>query len=226
MAELSDIAERHARILARLSELGLELAEQAAADARAGETPQARAEAIRAFHSVSRSVRQTVVLEARLTARRELVEREARAVARELAFFDTPAGGRGPGAEPFSLALAVRRQEITRAAVQRVILAEDEREDWREKLFGLLEERLAYDADSPLFHKECLDTQIAVICDQLGLSSEAAYNWRDLPGPAVAEADFDPRPEDYADGADDEFDDDEAEGEGASHPWIHRQSSA
>lgn len=220
MAEATDIADRHARILARLSELGLELAEQAAADARAAETPQARAEAIRAFHAVSRSTRQSVVLEARLAARRERAEQQAQAIARELAFFDDAAPA------PFSLALAARRQEITRAAVQRVILAEDEREAEREKLFGLLEERLAYDADSPLFHKECLDTQIAVICDQLGLSSEAAYNWRDLPGPAVAEADFAPRPEDYADGADDDFEDDDAEGERGPPRRIARQSSA
>lgn len=62
-----DMAERHARVLARLTELGLALAERTFEDAEAVETPAERIEAVKAFHTISRSVRQTVALEARLT---------------------------------------------------------------------------------------------------------------------------------------------------------------
>ena len=62
----AEMAEKHARILGELAEFGLNLARKLHDQAMAAETPQETAELARAFHSVSRSVRQTLALEARL----------------------------------------------------------------------------------------------------------------------------------------------------------------
>jgi len=76
MSNPADMAERHARILAELSELGLGFARQAAADAAAAETPEARAQQALVFQRVSRSVRQSVALEAKLVRDAQRAERE------------------------------------------------------------------------------------------------------------------------------------------------------
>jgi hypothetical protein len=60
------MAERHARVLAELSELGLGLARAAASDAASAETPEDRGRAALVFHRVSRSIRQSLALEAKL----------------------------------------------------------------------------------------------------------------------------------------------------------------
>ncbi len=70
------MAERHARILAELSELGLGLARQARADADAAETPEERARAALVFQRVSRSIRQSLALEAKLARDVRREERE------------------------------------------------------------------------------------------------------------------------------------------------------
>ncbi|TAJ72556.1 MAG: hypothetical protein EPO51_02160, partial [Phenylobacterium sp.] len=72
-----DMAERHARVLARLTELGLALAERTFEEAEAAETPEQRVALVKAFHTISRSVRQTVALEARLARQQALDAREA-----------------------------------------------------------------------------------------------------------------------------------------------------
>lgn len=76
MVNPADMAERHARILAELSELGMGFARDASRDAAQAETPEERARAALVFQRVSRSIRQSLALEAKLVrdARRE--ERE------------------------------------------------------------------------------------------------------------------------------------------------------
>ncbi len=77
MLNPTDMAERHALILAELSELGMGFARDARRDAEAAETPEERARAALVFQRVSRSIRQSLALEAKLVrdARRE--ERDA-----------------------------------------------------------------------------------------------------------------------------------------------------
>ena len=60
--------ERHARLLGRLAELGMALAEDLHARARAADTPQEAETLASGFHKLSRSVRQSLALEARLRA--------------------------------------------------------------------------------------------------------------------------------------------------------------
>lgn len=200
MSNDKDIAERHARILGRLSELGLELAERIALDALTAETPQARADFSRAFHTVSRSVRQSVALEAKLVADRK---REGERALREAAILQAETVQAG-AAEPEDLsrfrdpARIARRRDEARTAVQRVIWSEAEDEE-RDYLFDLLDQRLAIYGRSPTYGMDPLDAHIAFLCAQFGLPPEAARAWRDLPDPVF---------------------EGEAEGEGARPPTL------
>ena len=83
MYDAVEVMERHGRVLARLTELGLALAERARAQALAamdGEAPPV-AELGLTFHRISRSVRQSIALEAKLVRDAARAEREAAAEA-------------------------------------------------------------------------------------------------------------------------------------------------
>lgn len=174
-----DMAERHARTLARLTELGLALAEQAFADADAAETPAQRNDAVKAFHTLSRSVRQSVALEARLARQQALDAREAQR---------TQAGEppRRPGAVEIS-----RRASAVRTAVTRVIWHEAEDDDSATWLEDALNEDLGGACLRDDFCAETLDDHIVRLCQALGLPETAARRWRDLPEPEA------PDPEDH-----------------------------
>lgn len=73
----SEMSARHGAVLARLTELGLALAERVQAQAMAAEGPEDLDRMSQAFHSVSRSVRMSLALEAKL-ARAERDEQRAR----------------------------------------------------------------------------------------------------------------------------------------------------
>ena len=77
MVDQAEMTARHARILAELSELGLAFARDARADAEAAETPEQRAQQALVFQRVSRSVRQTLALEAKFARDAQRAEREA-----------------------------------------------------------------------------------------------------------------------------------------------------
>jgi len=164
-----DMAERHARTLARLTELGLALAEQAFADADAAETPAERNDAVKAFHTLSRSVCQSVALEARLARQQALDAREA-----ERAEAGRPS--RRPGAAEIS-----RRASAVRSAVTRVIWDEAEDDDSATWLEDALNEELGGACLRDDFCAETLDDHIVRLCQGLGLSEAAARRWRDLP---------------------------------------------
>jgi hypothetical protein len=135
----SDMAERHGRILARLSELGLSLAETVHERALSAETPAQTAELGLAFHRISRSVRQTLALEAKLERDRQQELAQDRAKAQ---------GG--------AWEVARRREVQVRLAMERAIL--DERDDDEvEDLLDVLRERLelesiagGFAADTPV----------------------------------------------------------------------------
>src|SRR5690349_3387401 len=118
MSTSPDMAERHGRVLAELSELGLGLARDLQARALAAEDVKTAADLGLAFHRIARSVRQTLALEARLERDRERAAREAAQAAAEAA-----------AAEPRRTPRVARRLVEVRAAVERVICAETEGEE-------------------------------------------------------------------------------------------------
>lgn len=190
MSTPPDMADRHARVLARLAEMGLALAEQEFADAQAAETPAERIEAVKAFHVVSRSVRQCVALEARLARQQAQDTREVQR-----------AQAAGPPKKPSGVQVTRRIREV-REAVRRVIWHETEDEiyaAWLEQQLGL---ELAGAIQHDSFCAEPLDDHIVRVCLEMDLSEDAALNWRDLPDPDDPGEDED----------EDEGDDDEPEG--------------
>ncbi|MBU1375369.1 MAG: hypothetical protein KKE02_09140 [Alphaproteobacteria bacterium] len=186
MSTPPDMAERHARVLARLTELGLALAEQQFADAQAAETPAERIEAVKAFHTVSRSVRQCVALEARLARQQAQDAREAERAQAAV-----------PPKKPSVLEIS-RRITAVRDAVTRVIWHEAEDDDTAAWLEEMLEAGLDRAVSRDDVCAEPLDDHIARLCLQMGLPEDAAHNWRDLPEP--------PEPDEPDDCGDDDDD--------------------
>lgn len=194
MSTPPDMADRHARVLARLTELGLALAEQTFEDAQAAETPAARIESVKAFHTVSRTVRQCVALEARLARQQAQDVREAG---------QTPAAPQKPGGVEVS-----KRIVAVRDAMTRVIWHEAEDSDTANWLEEAFEEGLLTGCRSDRFCAEPLDDHIARLCLEMGLPEEAALNWRDLPEP----------PERLKPSYDDEDDEADEDDGGDDHP--------
>lgn len=157
MAPDAEMTERHARGLAELTELGLSLARDLHACALAEPDPRTKAETALAFHRVSRSVRQSMALEARL--KRDLMrdDREARAEAVQAAE-----------------ALVRTRKAQVRAAVERLIWTEAENDEEAERLIDQLGEHLDEAALHQGFADDPVEVHIARLRAELGLSSEAA----------------------------------------------------
>jgi hypothetical protein len=152
-----EMTERHARGLAELTELGLSLARDLHACALAEPDPSTKAETALAFHRVSRSVRQSMALEARL--KRDLMrdDREARAEAVQAA--ET---------------LVRTRKAQVRAAVERLIWTEAENDEEAERLVDELGEHLDEAALHQGFADDPVEVHVARLRAELGLSSEAA----------------------------------------------------
>ena len=112
METAADMHERHARLLGRLAELGMALAEDLHARARAADTPQEAETLASGFHKLSRSVRQSLALEARLRRDAERVRREEEA--------KTEAAAEKP---------AIRRRAEAKARLDRLIWTEAEYDD-------------------------------------------------------------------------------------------------
>jgi len=151
-----DLTARHARGLAELSELGLSLARDLHACALAAEEPLAKAEVALAFHRVSRSVRQSMALEARLM--RDLRRQEGEA-----------------GAEAVKVEkarLGARKAQV-RAAVERLIWNEAETEDAGLQLIDELDERLDEAALYETFADGPVEAIVARLRADLGLAAAA-----------------------------------------------------
>lgn len=115
MSSGNDMAERHAQRLAELAELGMALARDLQARALAASDDETAQALGRAFHTVARTVRQTMALEAKLAREAQRRAGEA-AEAAEVARRDVPARSEK------------RRAEI-REALVRHIWTEAENED-------------------------------------------------------------------------------------------------
>jgi hypothetical protein len=162
----AEMVERHGRILAELSELGLALAHKLQGEAMAAETPEAAAELGRAFHSVARTVRQTLALEAKM-------ERERRAEARWERVHPEPL--------PPEEARQARRLERRRERVQEPVTSAiwHEHEDDEEARDDLID-RLVLRMDELRASGE-LDTRPALelierLCADLGLDPESCWD--------------------------------------------------
>ena len=180
MATATEKMERQDRILAELSELGLALARDLQVRALAADDVKTAGELSLAFHRVSRSVRQTLALEARLDRDRLRQDREARA--------DT---------ERAKTTRAKRRKAQVKAAVERCIWSEVEGDE-AERLVDELDDRLEEDALSDMFAGEDpIEAHIARICIELGVTAPESmgaasavqdlFEERDREGPQFAQ---------------------------------------
>ena len=147
-----DMAERHGRILGRLSELGLALAEAAQERALCAETTPEVRDLTLAFHRAARSVRQTLALEAKLERDRRRQDREDDALAVRRA-----------------RDAAQTRKARVRLAVERLVWTEAD-EDEAENLLADLDDRLEEAAYGDDFADQPIEALIERIAADLGLT--------------------------------------------------------
>ena len=153
MSDAAAKMERQDRILAELSELGLTLARGLHAKALAAETAEEAQALGLAFHRISRSVRQTIALEAKLDRERRRQDHDDRR-----------------DAEQRDEAKARQRKAQVRSAVERAIWAEAEGDE-AELLICELDDRLGDDALAEGFLDAPIETLIARIQGELGLAA-------------------------------------------------------
>lgn len=156
MSTADEMAERHGRVLAELSELGLTLARDLHARALGAEDAKTAADLGLAFHRISRSVRQTMALEARLERDRTRRDREVDALA----------------AREAETRVQVRKVRV-RSLVERMIWNEVE-SDEAEELVDELELRLDEEAFADDFGADPIEAHVARIRSDLGLPALAS----------------------------------------------------
>ena len=181
MAMSAEKIERQDRILAELSELGLGLARDLQACALAADQASDKADLSLAFQRTSRSVRQTLALDAKLERDRQTAEREHREGAKR--------------AEAFR---AARRKAQVKLAVERCVWAEADGDE-AETLLADLDDHLERDALSDAFAgDDPVEVHIARLCAELGVETPETLAARraeaDLPSVTDAAAESHPRP--------------------------------
>jgi len=185
MSSDADIADRDLQMLDELAELDLALARHVHACALATDDPARVADLSRAYQRMSRSVRQTLALKAKL-------KREAEQHARWLEVRDRDR--RTPMREPTPAPIdpAAQRRDDLESAVARVIWAEREFEgpDWedrQERCFERMDSLFRVPHYVERLGKGTLDEDVITLCGDLGLSRANALNWRNLPEPDFEE---------------------------------------
>jgi hypothetical protein len=143
------------------SAIGISLARDLHACALAEPDPKATAETALAFHRVSRSVRQSMALEAKL--KRDLARQDQKARAEAVQAAETR--------------VRTRKAQV-RAAVERLIWTEAEGDEEAERLIDELGEHLDEAALHQGFADDPVEIHIARLRADLGLSSGA-----EAPGP-------------------------------------------
>ncbi|MET0271662.1 MAG: hypothetical protein ABW360_01595 [Phenylobacterium sp.] len=167
MSDAPHISEtRHGKLLAELAGLGMSLARELHQRAMAAESDAEAVKLAAAFHQISRSVRQSLALEARLGREQEAIDlHQAPLRAKERA------------------ARVARRHSQVFNAVERMIWTEYEHEDFADDLVADLREILQDESLDDGFLVEPLQDQIDRIRARLDLIG---------PAPEVAEAALDP----------------------------------
>jgi hypothetical protein len=150
------MAERQGRMLAELGELGLALARDLQGRALAAETPQEAAQLADAFHRISRSVRQSLALEAKL--KRESVRDER--------------DRRDDEARETEARRAARQTEL-RKRVERMIRTEGSPE-LADLMLHEVPDIVRLEAESESFLDEPVEAQIARIREALGVDEDWA----------------------------------------------------
>jgi len=161
MYDVVEMAQRHGRILARLSELGLAHAERLHEQAMVAPDAKSAAEFGLTFHRVSRSIRQSIALEAKLVRDAQAAERRDRAA---VAAVDTFRAEVDPFADlPRDPRRIDQRKADIREPVLKAIHNEVEREDpeHADYLTDLLEQRLELFGRSNGFGLEPLEQHLA-----------------------------------------------------------------
>jgi hypothetical protein len=170
MLEALTITEDEAAGLTELAAHDLAMARDFARRAQAAEDPETASDMARSYQRMARSYRQTLALKMRLG--REL-SREAREERSNPAPFDPRA--------------ARRRMNEVRDAVTRVAWAEAERcegeDDDLDLMLEMLEQVVVDHAREPDFYRRPLDAAVAEACEAMGLPSDLAARWRELPNP-------------------------------------------
>ena len=192
MSSLTDIAEKHARILGELAEFGLNLARKLHDQAMAAEEPEVTADLAKAFHAVSRSLRQTLLLEARAVREAEDLAQQDHEEAEQEAEAD----------------LGNRRAQISNA-ISGLVDAKYADEDESQALYEEVVERLYEESAAPGFLDQPIDEQIERLCKAFGLPlpghpvlrpPEPASAARDPEAPPAAVPLLGPDPHDWPNG--------------------------
>jgi hypothetical protein len=181
-------AEQLLRVLARLTELGMVLAEKLVAQATtADEAPVDAGEVAGAFAKISRGVRMTVMLEARLLKERRLRRDglEAAHEARLQAMREARRSRERAEAEAEENERILKRESAIDEAVKDMIRAERPEGYERERLFDRLKGmwKIDWDDYSSFYIDNCdeddlISEQIATICKALGLTPDWD-RWKD-----------------------------------------------
>jgi hypothetical protein len=153
MSEPALTLEQQDRALSELLELGMSAAREVHASLVAAEEARAICELSLAFNRVSRSVRQTIALQAKVVRDRRRDDRDEAVDARR-------AGE----------ARVSRRKSQVKAAVERLIWTEAE-DDEAERLIDDLDDLICEDALYDSFTEEPVEAHIARICADLGIAA-------------------------------------------------------
>jgi len=153
----ADMAERHARMLAEFAEIALTAARELGASLSQAETPDEKALLMGALHRAGRALRQSVALEAKLVRDAARGVREAESEARDAAD-----------------AQVQRRKDQLQATLKRLLWNEREAAD-AERLEPLLDELIEEDACFEAFLADPIETQIARLAEQLGVTPPSAH---------------------------------------------------
>jgi hypothetical protein len=150
----TEIAQEQEAGLALLFQHGLDLALQMQADAMAAEAPEERARIARAFHSISRGVRQTAALRIRIAREAQRAEQDDQSQVVRL-----------------DVERAARRKAQVKATVERLIWTETESDDSAEALVDQLETLLDEDYLYGRFADGEVEAHIARLSHDLGLKT-------------------------------------------------------
>jgi hypothetical protein len=162
------MADRHSRMLVRLAELSLEAAAELHGRLLTAETPADAQGLGLAFDKVSRSLRQTLLLDAKLDKERRAAEREDEARAAKAAEARYP----------------VRRARV-RGAVLDCIAEACERPEEAEELADALEDNLDSYLRDPEFEALPIADLVERLCRDLGLDLEDAEDDEDAEDPGA-----------------------------------------
>ena len=218
MARAPTFTDREQEHLAALAEMDMALARHVHAHALASDDPAVIAEMGRTYQRAARSARQSIALSAKLRrdAARDAAE-AARMAERDAllrpykrhaeahaddddAAWDDQDEDDLPDDAPSDLQptpvtrpdpAILQRESDLRTALRRLIWDERERleaEETEDDLFALLEERLESRSRRPDLCDQPLDAQVVDLCAALGLPTDRATAWRDLPDPEPSSA--------------------------------------